>query len=347
MKIDVLENGSFRHFDEACNDLLARRAAVPPSLRPEWVSVLRDALRHEPFCVTARRDREVCGVLPLVLVRSRLFGRFLVSLPYLNTGGVLVEDSACVAPLIARAVQLAETLNVRYLELRHEERRCQESLNYESTEKVHMRLALPASSETLWSGFKPKLRSQIRNAEKKDLTVHWGTDDLLPEFYSIFATNMRDLGTPVYSRRLFAAILNRFGRDAEICVIRQRDKAVAAGLLVHGRGISDVPSASSLRHFNHLNGNMLLYWHLLVRSIERGQQLFDFGRSSEDSSTYRFKKQWGACPYPAVWQYQLRNGSIADMRPDSPRNRRRVEIWQRLPVWLTRIAGPHIVRGIP
>lgn len=347
MQVEVHESGYLSSFEAASKELLASRAAVPPSLRPEWIPILRDALGHEPYCLTVRGDGRICGVLPLVLVRSRLFGRFLVGLPYLNTGGVLADDPAAVAPLIGRAVELADALDVRYLELRHEQRWSHDALHHELASKVHMRLDLPEASEALWDSFKPKLRSQIRKAIKNGLTVHWGARDLLPEFYGVFATNMRDLGTPVYSRRLFAAILERFGGDAEICVVRNQGRAVAAGVLVHGRGVTEVPSASSLRQFNRLNGNMLLYWHLLARAVERGQRLFDFGRSSEESSTYRFKKQWGASPHPAVWQYHVRHGSIEDMRPDSPGNRRKIELWRRLPVWLTRLAGPHIVRGIP
>jgi serine/alanine adding enzyme len=92
---------------------------------------------------------------------------------------------------------------------------------------------------------------------------------------------------------------------------------------------------------------MLMYWKLLERSIERGQGVFDFGRSSPESNTYRFKKQWGATPFPAEWQHYVRHGTATDMRPDNPRYERLIRIWQRLPVALTRQIGPAIVRGIP
>jgi hypothetical protein len=92
---------------------------------------------------------------------------------------------------------------------------------------------------------------------------------------------------------------------------------------------------------------MLMYWELLRRAIERGQTTFDFGRSSVDGNTYRFKKQWGACPEPAVWQYYLRSGNVGDMRPDNRRYATFIKLWQRLPVGLSRLIGPAIVRGIP
>jgi len=158
---------------------------------------------------------------------------------------------------------------------------------------------------------------------------------------------MRDLGTPVFSRRLFESILLQFPGSAELCVVRSRALPVAAALLVHGCGASEVLSASSLRSHNSTCANMLMYWHLLERAIRRGQRVFDFGRSSLQSGTFVFKRQWGAEPEPAVWQYYVRKGTVGDMRPDNSKYQRLISLWQRLPVPLTRWIGPAIVRGIP
>ncbi len=111
--------------------------------------------------------------------------------------------------------------------------------------------------------------------------------------------------------------------------------------------MTEVPSASSLREFNSTSANMLLYWTLLSRAIERGQSVFDFGRSSKGGGTYRFKAQWGAKESPAVWQHYVREGSATDMRPNSGKFDLMIRSWQKLPVWLTQVIGPSIVRGIP
>lgn len=314
---------------------------------PCWVTPLCKGLRHEPYVLTARREGRVVGVLPLALVKSLLFGRFLVSLPYVNSAGVIAEDEAAAGVLIDRAVQLADQLNVRYLELRHEVEHKHPALTHQLTSKVHMRLALPSSPEDLWKQFKPKVRNQIRKGEKQGLAVDWGGRELLGDFYGVFSRNMRDLGTPVFGRRLFRSILEEFAGKAEICVLRLDRLPIAAGLLVHGNGMTEVPSASSLRRYNSTNANMLMYWHLLKRAIERGQPLFDFGRSSVDSNTFRFKKQWGAQPVPAVWQYYVRKGSVGDMRRENGKYRCLINLWRRMPVGVSRLIGPMIVRGIP
>jgi FemAB-related protein (PEP-CTERM system-associated) len=309
--------------------------------------VLEDALGHTTYGLEVVEDGQIRGFLPLAFVRSLLFGRYLVSLPYLNSNGVQADDDAVACQLIDAAMKLAEQLRVRHLELRHERAFSHPNLTARVDSKVHMRLALPASVDALWTGLSAKVRNQVRKAERSELTVCWGGCEILGEFYSVFSENMRDLGTPVYGKRLFRSILDHFPGDAELCVLRAAKIPVAGALLLHGRGVTEVPSASSLRSHNHTCANMLMYWQLLARSVERGQQVFDFGRSTPDSNTYRFKKQWGAQPEPAVWQYQERAGRATDMRPDNPRYRRLIGIWQKLPVCLTRLVGPVVVRGIP
>ncbi len=318
-----------------------------PSRRPSWLKVLQRGLRHKPFCIEATDGQQTLGILPLALVSGWIFGRFLVSLPYLNTGGVIAAGRDAAWQLIDGAVKLADELDVRYLELRHEHPVEHAALSAALTSKYHMRLPLPPTTDALWKSFDPKVRNQIRKAEKCELAVAWGGVELLPQFYGVFAYNMRDLGTPVFPQQLFRSILETFVGDAELCVVSLHDRPVAAALVLHGRGITEVPSASSLRTFNHTCANMLMYWHLLQRAIERGQQKFDFGRSTVDSNTFRFKKQWGAQPEPAVWQYYLRKGTIGDMRPEGGKYDRMIRLWKKLPVWLTRLIGPPIVRGIP
>jgi FemAB-related protein (PEP-CTERM system-associated) len=331
----------------ALTDYATRGERVPLGRHPGWLRVLERGLQHTAYALEASENGRTTGYLPLAYVRSLLFGRFLVSLPYLNTGGVLADDDATRRKLVDGAVQLADSLKVRYLELRHESPLEHPSLTGKLTSKVHMRLALPSFAGPLWEGLPAKVRNQVRKGEKAGLKIEWGSRELLDDFYTVFCRNMRDLGTPVYGLRFFHGILTQFGDAAELCVVRAGDEPAAAALLLHGKGVSEVPSASCRREYNAVCANMLLYWNLLDRAVQRGQTAFDFGRSTVDAGTYKFKKQWGAEPEPATWQYYLRTGSSAEMRPDNPRYQRFIRIWQRLPLGLTRLIGPPIVRGIP
>ena len=320
---------------------------VALSRHPGWLPVLEAGLGHEPIALEALRGGRTVGYLGLAYVKSLLFGRFLVSLPYLNYGGAVAEDERAATALTDRAVLLADQLRVRYLELRHEWAQDHPALGQRRTDKVHMRLELPATADALWKQLDAKVRNQVRKGQKSGFTVHWGGPELLAEFYDVFSRNMRDLGTPVFGRRLFAAVLRQFPDRSELCVVRDGPRPAAAALLLHGWGVTEVPSASALRDYNPSCVNMLMYWHLLERAAGRGQEVFDFGRSSDGSPTWRFKKQWGAAACPAEWQYHLRRGSVGEMRADNPRYRRLIRVWQRLPVWVTRCLGPQVVRGIP
>lgn len=317
------------------------------AMHPRWLRVLPRSLGHVPYCLEASVDGECQGLLPLCLVKSLAFGSHLVGLPFLNTGGVAVHDSDVATKLIDAAVDLANELNVRQLQLRHERKIDHPALTESLTSKVHMRLKLPPRLGPLWDGLDPKVRNQVRKAEKNGVVVRWGRDDLLPAYYHVFSQNMRDLGTPVYSRSLFAAILAEFPEQTQICAAYLGDRPVAAALLMHGLGTTEVPTASSLRAYNRSNANMLMYWNLLRSAVERGQHTFDFGRCTIDGSTYRFKKQWGASQEPAIWQYYVRKGSALELRPENRRFQLASHIWSRLPIWLANRVGPWLVRGIP
>jgi FemAB-related protein (PEP-CTERM system-associated) len=319
----------------------------PLSADPRWLDVLSEGLGQAPYFLAYRANGNVLGTLQLMLVDSLLFGRFLVSLPYVNSAGVQAASPEVGRELIDRAAQLADRLNVRYLELRHEVAQEHPALTQAMASKVHMRLALPPTPDKLWTELKAKVRNQIRKGESYQCGICWGQVELLDDFYSVLCRNMRDLGTPVFGRKLFESILAHFRNEAEICVVKHGNVPAAAALLLHGAKVTEVPTASSLRSFNSTNVNMLMYWHLLARAIERGQNTFDFGRSTIDGSTYKFKRQWGAMAHPATWQYYVRRGSIGDMRPENGKYKLAINVWRRLPIWVTRLVGPSIVRCIP
>jgi FemAB-related protein (PEP-CTERM system-associated) len=326
---------------------VGRNCRVPLSYHPAWLQVLERGLRHVPYLIEAVEAHETVGLLPLAFVESRLFGRFLAGVPYLNYGGVMADDELVSRKLIDRAIELADELDVRHLELRHKQAIDHPRLTTRTGHKVHMIRELPKTPEALLKQLQSNVRNHIRKGQKNGLVVAWGGEELLPEFYDVFSHNMRDLGTPVYSIELFRAALRQFPDRAELCVVRLGTKAVAAGMPIHGWKTTEIPSASSLRPYNSTNANSLMYWNLLERAIERGQETFDFGRSTPGTSVCSFKEQWGAKPEPAEWQYYMRTGNSDDMRPDNPRYERLVKIWRRLPVGLTRLVGPPIVRGIP
>ncbi|QDT63300.1 FemAB family XrtA/PEP-CTERM system-associated protein [Calycomorphotria hydatis] len=320
-----------------------------PGRDTRWLPVLQDGLQQRTLLLVVEEDDRLSGWLPLGLVSGPVFGRFLISLPYINRAGLECDRPDVGDALVAEAVRLSRQWGCKYLQLRQDAEHPHDSLTTVDSGKLHMCRSLPATTDELWKDLGCKVRNQIRKGEKGGFTVHWDGAELLKDFQSLFSRTMHELGTPTFGRSLFAAILKHFGDDAELCVMRAGVEPVAAAILVHGHGITEVPSAASPRRFRSSNVNMLLYRHLLERAITRGQHTFDFGRCTRDGGPFRFKKQWGAQPEPMVWQYHFPGGAAESdsMRPDSSRNQKLIAIWKRLPLALTRIAGPMIVRGIP
>ncbi len=312
-----------------------------------WQRIAARAFGHElhPLCARDARGR-IRGILPLVRLQSRLFGHFMVSLPYVNYCGALTDDDAADAQLMNHACKLGRSLGVTHIEFR--DRRPRTTDWPVRTDKAEMILDLADSEDAQWAALTSKVRAQVRRPGREGAVVRSGGSELIDDFYRVFSRNMRDLGTPVYPRTLFERIAEELGSRAEIVVVYLNDAPVAAGMLLHHGLTTEIPSASSLRHCNRLGVNMLLYWSCLQRSIARGARHFDFGRSSIDSGTYRFKRQWGAEPVPLYWHYWLRDGQAPPrLNPDNPKYALAINAWQRLPLWVANRLGPPLSRRLP
>lgn len=312
-----------------------------------WRHIIEDTFGHKTYYFLAENaNGEVCGILPLTLLASRLFGDCLVSMPFVNYGGLIADTEDAKEALLKTAVSLAKKLRVSYVELRQEETF---KIQWPGKQhKVSMRLDLPREYELLWKGFPSKLRSQIRRAQKEGMTVQVGGNELLPEFYSVFSRNMRDLGTPVYGRNFFETIMRVCPNDTRIVSVRLKSQPLAAAVLCGFRTMVEIPWASSDRRFNHLAPNMLLYSGVIEYACRKGFTVFDFGRTSPESGTYRFKAQWGARPVPLYWKYWMASGGgLPDVSPRNAKFRLAIQMWRRLPLSVANCIGPLVVRSIP
>ena len=93
---------------------------------------------------------------------------------------------------------------------------------------------------------------------------------------------------------------------------------------------------------------MLLYWTVFKFACDRSFKTFDFGRSTPDEGTYRFKEQWGAKPVPLYWYYWIgKGGELPELNPKNPKYRVAIAMWKKLPVSVTKVVGPSIVRNLP
>ncbi len=310
-----------------------------------WTHVMREALGHQAWrWIAVDSQGHEVGALPLVRVRSRLFGDYLLSMPFLNDGGPIGSESAK-RVLTGHAVEEARRLGVDLLELR-----ARDPLPAEidvSHRKVTVLKSLPGSSEELWEdGIRSKVRSQIRRPMKEGMEARFGPE-LLDSFYDIFARTMRDLGTPVLPVGFFRAIREHMGDHLVVGIVELDGRAVAAGCGLHWKGELEITWAGALRELSRLAPNMLLYWAFLEEAIRLGATTFNFGRCTPGSGTHRFTPQWGTDDHPLPWAQWSPTGLSETPNPSGRKYEVATAVWSRLPLSVTNRLGPLLSRSLP
>lgn len=319
-----------------------------------WKKVIMDAYNHESLYLAAieRRsstDERICGILPIYRMK-KLSGRSrLVSIPFFDTAGILAQESEIQRALFEKSISICSQRRVLALELRQDspltvtEQEVPGAHSEIYRKKVTLHLDLTGSQQKVMASFNSKLRNQIMKGQKNGLEWKIGKQELLNPFYEVFSHNMRDLGSPVHSKRLFKAIFTYFYHHAFICVIFYRSKPVAASFMFAFKKKLSNPWASSIREYRHLQTNMFLYWQMIRFACNTGMDLFDMGRSSRGASTYRFKKQWMPQERPILWYRWL--FPVSSIRQDLPESLS-INHWDRIPSGVANIVGPIVRRGI-
>ncbi len=309
-----------------------------------WKAVFENAYSLEAPYIGAFLDDRLVAILPAVVIRLPFKSASAVSLPFCNYAGWLFDPEADREIVKKEMLSYLSAHGIPVLELR-------ELGGERSTgsEEVTLRLALPESSDLLWKSLDPQVRNLVRKAEKMGLSVRWGIEQL-DEFYRIYGRSMARLGTPAHSGRFFGEIIDGLREHVEILTVRQDDRAIASMFLLKFRRQLSDPWASSLREFNALSPNMLLYWEALRYGSDHGFEQFDFGRSHVDSGTYRFKSQWGATPHPLEYSIVSAKGesrsSIVSMYRGLA-GKAFSSLWRSLPYFSTRWLGPKLRKYIP
>lgn len=334
----------FRGSDREWDMFAAAQPGYTHFHRYQWRRVMSDVFGHECLYLACRAaDGTLEAVLPLVRVKSIVFGHYLVSMPFLNYGGPLGSATGIQA-LARHAVSLARSERVKLVEFRS---RIPLPLDLPvSHRKITVVLDLQPTAEATFKRFDAKLRSQVRRPQKEGVTVAVGSDQVAP-FFEVFARHMRDLGTPTQPRRFFEAIANGFPDDAWFACAYLRGQAVAGGCGFRFGSEFELTWASSLREFNREAPNMLLYWSLMERATAAGAQTFNFGRCTPGSGTHRFKQQWGGRDEPLWWYGESRSGNATTPSPNDGAFSWGPRIWRRLPISVATALGPGIVRYIP
>jgi FemAB-related protein (PEP-CTERM system-associated) len=300
--------------------------------------------RAEVVRLVARRGGEYAAVLPLVLQRSFL-GAFLTSIPYFSYAGVLGCDPEARTRIAESASALARDLRADRLELRG---RAGGDLPIPAFRaKSGFLLELATERETLWNRLGPKVRAQVRRPTKAGFEARVTGEEACGAFHALLARRWHELGSPVLPRSWFRELLSQFPEETDFVLVERDGQAVAGAVLMHFGSRVEIPWAASAGEYNRDGVNMLAYWTALERAIERGARWFDFGRSTSDTGTARFKLQWGATETPLVWNVDARTKRGRSNEAGSAGRGLTAALWKRLPTEVVQRLGPHLAARIP
>lgn len=287
------------------------------------------------------------GVLPLHEIHSPIFGRALVSTGFAVGGGILAEDHHAADALAESAWGLAERLSCPTVELRGGMLPGEPwTIRADAHSGFVRPLARDDEAELL--AIPRKQRAEVRKALANvlDVSIGRGAADRATH-YAVYAESVRNLGTPVFPRTLFEAVLDSFGADADILTVRHEGRAVASVLSVYHAGAVMPYWGGGTTEARGLRANDLMYFALMRHARERGCARFDFGRSKTGTGAFAFKKNWGFEPKPLAYAVRTADGAAPrETNPLSPRYKLQVGAWKRLPLGVTNRLGPHIARGL-
>lgn len=314
--------------------------------RWSWRKVIEEAFRWKICYLLAKENGQLCGILPLAENKSRIFGHLLCSLPFFSEAGIVADSPAAANALAEEAVRLAERAGAEYVEFRHAH---EIGLSWPAkTNKVTLVCNVFADAEENMQHLSTKMRTNVRRSLRSGLKAEFGGREFLDDFYEIFCRKMRELGTPPYAKKFFELILSAFPQDAFVCRVRYSGKTVGAAFLTGYRDSIEANWSACAADAMSLRPNMFLFWELLCFAGRKGFRTFDFGRSSIESGTYRFKQQWNTRVVPLSWNYWSKSGEQAlELNPNNPRYRAAIWAWKQLPLSVTKLIGPAIARCLP
>ncbi|MDP5130001.1 MAG: GNAT family N-acetyltransferase, partial [Paraglaciecola sp.] len=306
-----------------------------------WRNAITQAYRQQCILLLAKQQNEIVGLLPLCIMSVPLRGNKLISLPFADFCSVLADSTLIREQLLQAAIALLPSYKASQLDLRESVAlpNLQEPPSNTDTagpNKVRMLVQLAESAEVLLASYKPKLRSQIKKAQKNGLTAEISdSTSALKDFYQVYSKNMHRLGSPVHNFQWFSCLTQQLAAKQafKVVLVRSDKQVIGAGLVLHCGKQAVIPWASTVAEFNHLAPNMLLYWQIQAYLADAGFSVFDMGRSTIGEGTYRFKTQWGAQPEELCWHaYNAQSEAIPLSGVPSGKTRAVAEkIWRLLP----------------
>lgn len=311
-----------------------------------WKRVIEKSFGYPAFYLYIRNSNKIRGCLPLFQVKNLWSGTSLISVPFGVYGGILADDHETKVHLLEEAKKLARELRSDYLELRH-----MESNDFDLPTKnlnVYFQREIYKDHDQNMAAIPRKQRRMIRQGIKNGLTSVVGGEEELPYFYDIYAHSLRNLGTPMFPYAYFQNLFSEFKEECRILSVFYQGKRVGSVLtFLYEKQVIPYYGGAYKNYFRYAVQDFM-YWELMCYGCERGFRRFDFGKSRQGSGSYDFKRHWGFEPQPLPYQYYIpKGGEMPNVSPANPKYRFFIKAWKHLPISVTKVVGPRILKYLP
>jgi len=308
-----------------------------------WKEIIEDSFGHKTYFLYAEKDGVIQGVLPLGHVKSMLFGNALVSSPFCVYGGIAAVSDQARKALDEEASGLARKLGVDYLEMRNCNQRHEGRPHKDLY--VTFRKNLDPDPEENLKAIPRKQRAMVRKGIKAGLNAV--VDNDIDRLYAAYAESVRNLGTPVFSKKYFENLKKVFADNCEMLIIEHKGRLVSGVMNFYFRDEVLPYYGGGTEEARDLKANDFMYWEVMRRAVEKGIKVFDYGRSKEGTGSYRFKRHWGFEPQPLFYEFDLvKASSMPDINPLNPKYQMFISMWKRLPLPVSNVVGPWLSKGL-
>lgn len=310
-----------------------------------WKNIVQKTYGYKPHYLIAKENEEIKGVLPLFSMKSKIFGRKMVSIPFAPYGGISANSEFIKNALIDEANRLTKECDLGYLELRNLNEIIHNNYKINSL-YITFIIRLEDGLDTIWLNLRRDKKKGVNKAKKANLSLEWNTD--IDNFYDIYAITMKELGTPIHAYDFFKNIVNEFPDKTKILTVKYKDKAVCCKFLLFYKDTVISMWGSTLDEYQYLHPYDLANWEAIEYSYKKGYKYFDFGRCLLNSGVFQYKKGWPCEQKQLYYQFYIFNAkNLPDVVQSNPDRTRFARVWKKLPMPITKIVGPFLRKNFP
>ena len=311
-----------------------------------WKNVVEKSYGHKPYYLLAKEDGEIKGVFPLFLMKSMLFGRKLVSVPFAPYGGICADKLEIESVLIGEAKKIVSDKKLDFLEIRNFNK-CGFSMDTTNDNYVTFIIDLHPGLDHVWKNMRKDKKNGVKKAKKANISIECDSKSV-NDFYDVYLKNMRGLGTPVHGYSFFQNIRLEFPDNTTIITIKQGETAICSKFLLFFKDTVISMWGATLKEYRKYHPYDLANWEAITISHANGYKYFDFGRCLKYSGVFNYKQGWRGKQNPLYYQFYLPNGrKTPDFSQNSPKRKMFAKLWSELPFTLTKKIGPKIRTNFP